>query len=195
MKKFIALTTLALLTLSTPALIAAEAPLKVGIVNFTTCVTDSKLGKQEQNNLEGLKKQMASLIEDTEKQLKDIAGKLEDKDYVDGLSPEAQQELEGKMRTLSEEMGRYQQQYYQVLQQANYKMLQSVSTQVTAASEKISSAKGFTLILNKDACFSYLPSLDITPDVVKEMNKAFEAEEKKNAAPAPTPEPQPSAKK
>ena len=38
---------------------AAAPQSSVGIVNFVTCITDSKLGKQEQASFEGLKKQMS----------------------------------------------------------------------------------------------------------------------------------------
>src|SRR5580698_1424612 len=107
---------LAAIGLSTAAF--AEPAPNVGIVNFGTCVSDSKLGKQEQASFESLKKQMATLLEDTEKQLSDLTAKFNDPEYLDGLSPEAEEELKNKFRTLNEELGRYQNQYYQVMNQA-----------------------------------------------------------------------------
>ncbi len=47
-------------TLLTTAGFSAEAAQNFGIVNFGTCVSDSKLGKQEQASFESLKKQMTS---------------------------------------------------------------------------------------------------------------------------------------
>lgn len=187
MKKYAALIAL---FLTTGALFAADPAPKVGIVNFTTCVTDSKVGKQEQSSFESLKKQMTTLVEDTEKQLRDLSEKFNDKDFLDGLSPDAEAEMKVKFQTLSEELGRYQNQYYQVLQQANYKLLQTVSGTINSAAEKVASGKGLNMIVNKEACFYYLPALDITSDVIKEMDKNFELDAKKQAAaPAPTPAP------
>lgn len=186
MKKYAALITL---FLTTGALYAADPAPKVGIVNFSTCVTDSKVGKQEQVSFESLKKQMTTLVEDTEKQLRDLSEKFNDKDYLDGLSPDAEAEMKAKYQTLSEELGRYQNQYYQVLQQANYKLLQTVGGNINSAAEKVASGKGINMVVNKEACFYYLPALDITSDVIKEMDKNFDLDTKKQAA-ATAPAPQ-----
>lgn len=157
----------------------ATEPSPIGVVNFATCVTDSKVGKQEQASFEALKKQMSSLMEDTEKQLQEIAGKLNDPEYLDGLSPEAEEEMKGKFRTLSEEMNRYQNQYYQVLNQANMKLIQAMSGNINVAAEKVAKEKKLSMIVNKEAFFFYTPGLDMTSAVIAEMDKNFVA-----AAPA-----------
>lgn len=168
--------------LTAGSLFGADSTQKIGVVNFATCVTDSKYGQQEQNAFEAMKKQMSSLMEDTEKQLRELTDKLQDKDYLDGLSPEAEQELKNKYNTLSEELQRYQQQFYQVLQQTNYKLVQNIGNQINTASEKVAANKGIHAVINKEACFYYLPSLDVTSDVIKEMDKIFEADAKKQPA-------------
>lgn len=43
------------------------------------------------------------------------------------------------------------------------------------------------MILNKQACFYSAPTLDITTDMIKEMDKNFEDEANKQAAAAPAP--------
>jgi outer membrane protein len=140
---------------------------------------ETKLGKQEQASFETMRKQFATLLEDTEKQLRDINDKLSDKDTLDGLSPEAEAEMKNKFAQLNEEMNRYQQQYYQFMQQGQHKIMQSVFGGITQASEKLAAAKGYTMILNKQACFYNSPTLDVTPDMVKEMDKNFDEEAKK----------------
>lgn len=166
MKKFYLLATLASLQL-----FGAEP--KVGIVNFVNCVTESKLGQQEQSSLEGMHKQFTSLLSDTEKKLKEISGKLQDKDYLDGLSPEAEQELKGEWAQLSEEMNRYNQQYYQFMQQGQNKIIQTVVGGINQAAEKLAATKGYSMIINKEACFFYDTKLDITSEIIEEMNKSF----------------------
>jgi len=167
---------------------AADAQGSVGVVNFVSCVTESKVGKQEQASFESLKKQMLNLLEDTEKQLTDINTKLNDKEYLDGLSPEAEDEMKGKFRHLNEELGRYQNQYYQVLNQANMKLIQVMSTNINNASERVAKEKHLGMIVNKDACFFYAPQLDVTNLVVAEMDKTFAAEQKNIQAALPAAE-------
>lgn len=157
---------------------ASQTP-AIGIVNFATCVSDSKYGKQEQSSFEGLKKQMTTLLEDTEKQLKEINNKFNDQEYLDGLSPEAEGELRGKFQNLSEELNRYQNQYYQVLNQANMRIYQMMGANIANASEAIAKDKKLSMVLNKEACYFYSPQLDVTNLIIAEMDKRFEEENKK----------------
>ncbi len=161
---------------------AAEQAANIGIVNFGTCVADSKLGKQEQSSFDALKKQMSSLLEDTEKQLNELSMKFNDPEFLDGLSPEAEEEMKNKFRILNEEMNRYQNQYYQVLNQANMRVIQTLSTGINAASEKVAKDKKITMIANKDAFFYCIPTLDVTESIIAEMDKNFDIEAKKQAA-------------
>ncbi len=166
----------------TSGVYAGAEPATIGVVNFNTCITDSKLGKQEQASFESLKKQMSSLIEETDKQLNEISSKFNDPDYMDGLSPEAGEELKNKFRGLSEEMNRYQNQYYQVLQQANMKILQHVGGTISLASEKIAKEKKLNMVVNKDAFFYFAPTLEVTTAVINEMDKTFEEAAKQEVA-------------
>lgn len=153
---------------------AVESVPTVGVVNFTTCVSDSKLGKQEQSSFESLKKQMSSLLEDTEKQINELAAKFNDPEFLDSLSPEAEEELKNKFRSLNEDLNRYQNQYYQVLQQSNMKVMQTLSNSINTASEKVAKDKKLSLIVNKDACFFNSTALDVTSSVVAEMDKNYD---------------------
>ncbi|NGX37594.1 MAG: hypothetical protein K1000chlam2_00750 [Chlamydiae bacterium] len=172
----------ALFGLCTAALSAAEAKPSVGVVNFANCMSESKLGKQEQTSFESLKTQMTSLLEDTEKQLNEIAGKFNDPEFMDGLSPEAEEEMKNKFRALNEEMSRYQNQYYQVLNQANMKIMQTLGAGIQEASEKVAQGKNkLTLVMNKEACFFSAPTLDVTNLVIAEMDKIFDEKNNKVA--------------
>ncbi|MGH2638653.1 MAG: OmpH family outer membrane protein, partial [Rhabdochlamydiaceae bacterium] len=120
-----------------------------------------------------------------DKQLREISEKLQDKDYLDGLSKEAEESMKAKFSQLNEELSRYQQQYYQFMHQGQSKIMQTVIGGINHAAEQIAAAKGYSFVLNKEACFFYSPTLDITTEVVKEMDKHFEVEEKKEAAAKP----------
>ncbi len=180
MKKFGTILAVAALALCAGKLAAAD--LSVGLVNFKVCVEKSKQGQQEKNAFEAMKNQMTSTLEKTDKELEAIAKKLEDQDYMDGLSPTAEEELKLKFQSLSQDFSRYQNQYYQLLNQANYKMLQTMHDEVSVAAEKVRAAKKLSLILSEESTFAYSPSLDYTQDVIKVMDKQFEAENSGTAA-------------
>ncbi len=172
-KRFLLVVTLAL-GLTSGSISAVEASNLVGVVNFSTCITDSKYGKNEQTQLENIKSQWSSLIEETEKELKSVAAKFEDQEYLDGLSPEAEEELKVKYKALNEDMAKYQNQLYQVLNQANYFFYQKMASYISKASEQVAQKKNLEYILNKEACFFNNPEMDVTKLVIVEMDKNFE---------------------
>lgn len=193
MKRNFLLASAAAMGLAGNAFAASDPAPSMGIVNFATCITDSKVGKHEQASFEALKKQMATLLEDTEKQMTEISNKFSDSEYLDGLSPEAEEEMKAKYRALNEELARYQNQYYQVLNQANMKLIQVMSSNINTAAEKVAKDKKLTMIVNKDACFFYNPQLEITSAVIAEMDRTFKPEENKAPAAQPTPAAAPAA--
>ncbi len=148
----------------------------IGIVNFGTCITDSKYGKYEQEQLENLKKQWSSLIEDTDKQMQEIAKKLENKDYLESISQDKANELQEKHKTLNEDLAKYQSQLYQMLNQANYFFVQKMFANISKASSSVAKKSHLSMIINKEAFFYSTADLDVTNLVIDEMNKNFEQE-------------------
>ena len=73
---------LTFLTLGLCPLASAHAS-SIGLVNFSTCITESKYGKDEQASFEQVKTQMTTLISDLEKKLQEIAGKFNDPEFTD----------------------------------------------------------------------------------------------------------------
>ena len=175
---------LSLLCLSSFKSFAQDNP--YGIVNFSLCIEESHHGKQEQEAFEKLKTQMTTLMGDIEKQLNEIAVKFQDADFVDSLSPEAEQEIKARYQTLGEELNRYQNQYVQLMQQANMKLMQTMNNHVAQASETVAKRKNLPMIVREDLCFHYNSELDITPQVIEEMNKNFEKESQQTAQAEPT---------
>lgn len=161
----------------------------VGVVNFKTCIEKSKLGQAEQKSFEELKTQMGSVLEKTEKELEDISNKLNDAEYLDSLSKDAQNELKNRFQNMGQEMARYQNQYYQILNQANFKLIQELGSKVADASKAVATTKKLNFVMNEDAFFYYAPGFDITNDVVAELDKRYEADAvaAKDKAPAAPP--------
>jgi outer membrane protein len=148
----------------------------LAVVNFATCISESKLGKAEQGNFENLRKQLGSQMEGMEKELNDLAAKLHDSEYMDGLSPEADAELREKVRGLNEELMRSQNQFYQILNQTNMRIVQQISGKIASAAETVAKSKKVDLVLNQEVCFYASPTLSLTDDVIKEMDARYEEE-------------------
>lgn len=176
-KLFIVLLTTAAVSVM-PLKVTAAADFNIGFVNFKECLEKSKVGQQEKNAFESLKKQMSETVEKADKELAEIAKKLEDQDYMDGLSPAAEDELKQRFQYLSQEMARYQNQYYQILNQANFKLIQSLHDSVSQAAEKVRVEHNLSMILNEDSTFALAPALDYTAIVIDEMDKRFAIEKK-----------------
>lgn len=149
------------------------ADLTIGIVNFATCVTESKAGKAEQSGLEALQKQIESHLEKADKELQEIANKFSDSEYMDGLSPEAEASLKEKAQRLSEENGRLRNQSYQIVNQANMKLVQQLSNLISEASAEVAKEKKLSLVVHKDICFFYDDTLDVTSLVIEKMNASY----------------------
>ncbi|OGN58917.1 MAG: hypothetical protein A3E26_05345 [Chlamydiae bacterium RIFCSPHIGHO2_12_FULL_49_32] len=154
---------------------SAQEQKSLGVINFATCISESKLGKQEQASFESMKQQITKSLEDLEKQITEISAKLNDREYLDSLSPQAEEEMKTKFRTLNDDLARNQNQYYQLLNQANLRILQLINTQIIASAENIAKEKKLSLVMNKEALFFYAPTMDITSDVIVEMDRQFDA--------------------
>jgi outer membrane protein len=165
--------------LATSAVSSPQAP-KVGVVNFKSCIEGSKVGKQEQARFEELKKQLEKTIETKEKELQDLSPKFSD-EYLDTLSPEAEAELKTKFKNLSQELSQLQNQYYNMLNQANYQIVARLQDAISQAAKQIAQTKGLDLTLNEEVCFYHNPSLDISKEVIAQMDVQFEKDSKESA--------------
>ncbi|HRW58340.1 MAG TPA: OmpH family outer membrane protein [Chlamydiales bacterium] len=157
---------------------SAFASSNFGIVNFHTCITDSKYGQHEQKQMENLRKQWTSLIQETEKEFTAVSKKLNDEDYLDGISPEAEQELKNKYKALGEDLQKYQSQLYQILNQAQYFFIQKMNQNIGQAASEVAKANDLSMIVNKEACFYSNPKLEITKQVIDQMDKNYKKDVK-----------------
>lgn len=160
-------------------------PLNIRTVNFKKSVEQSKMGKQEQSSFDALKKQMESVLGEKEKTLNEMAAKFEDPDYLDSLSADTETELKRKFRSLSQEFSLLQNQYFQSLQQTNFKIVQKLTETVGKAANEVAKQKQYDFILNEEAAFFASPQLDVTSEVVVVMDRLFDTTEKKTEAQLP----------
>ena len=156
---------------------AAEAA-SYGFVNFKEVIEKSKLGKQEQASFDSLKEQMEKVLEEKDRELNEIATKFNDPDFVDTLSPEAEDDLKNKFRALSQDMTEKQNQFYQALQNAQMKIMAKIAESIAKASDKVASDKKMDAIFNQDATFFLKDMANLSDEVIKEMDVSFEKEAK-----------------
>ena len=156
---------------------------RIGIVNTKKCLEESKLGKQEQANLEKKKNQMESILKDKESLLEEIENKLNDDDYMDSISDEAARELTRKKRQIRNEGIQLQNQYLRGLQEENMRIIKKLTDAIGKASAAVAlsnpSGQVFDAILSDEATTYYGPSLDVSDSVIKKMNEQFDMDQKK----------------
>ncbi len=183
MKKFLVAALLASTFLAVPfvkvsaADVESAKSMKIGFVSFRKCVETSKFGKAEQESFEKLKKQLEQSIELKEKELNDLAPKFSE-ESLDALTPDAERELKEKFKNLSQDLSVQQNQYFQTLNQAQAQAMQSIIEKVTTLSETMGQKMGFDIIFNDDAAFFRTDALDITKDVITELDAMFDSQKK-----------------
>ena len=162
---------------SVTALSYADAEeMRIGVVDFRTCLEKSYIGQAEQQKLEAMRNEMVNSLEGKEKLLTEVMDKLKKPEYLDTLSPQAEEELQKQYASLSEEIQMYQNQAYQALNQAQMKMFQSVSEQVAKSAEYLARENNLDIVLNQESCFYFKRPLEMTQIVVQELNRHFQPE-------------------
>lgn len=156
--------------------VQADSKMSFGIVNYDQCLQESKYGKLEQKNFEAIRTQMMNKIGEVEKELRDISEKKKDPEYMDGLSPKAEEEFNMKYQALSEDMSRLQGQYYQLLQQGQYQMGMKIFQNIEQASKKVADQKDLKFVIGKNLIFYYDEELDVTSMIIDQMNKNYEVD-------------------
>jgi outer membrane protein len=152
-----------------------------GFVNFKEIIEQSKMGKQEQAMFDALKTQMEKVLEEKDKELNELASKFNDPDYMDSLSPDAENELKHKLRSLSQDMSEKQNQFYQALQNAQAKIMNKLAESISKAAAKVAKEKQLDAVFNQDASFWVTDSANLSAAVVKTMDDEFSAETNKKA--------------
>lgn len=169
---------------------ATQSDLKIGVINFRYCLENSKFGKEELARLETVKKQLESAMQAKEKEINELAPKFNE-EYMDTLTPAAEEELKARFSSLNQEFSQLQSQFYNLLNQAQYQIMGKLTEMISNASAPVAKRKGLVITINQEACSYHDESLDISPSVTEEMDAQFAKElakaEQAKAAPAAIP--------
>jgi outer membrane protein len=172
---------LVLMLLVSGSLSAADVVPKLGVVDFELCATDSKVGKEESSSFNSLQSKAMADMQAMEKERQELAEKLKDQDYLDGLSPEAQGELQQKIQNQQMKMQLAGENYEKTLRQTYQAMEEKLSLNIKTASEKIAQEKKLDMVIPSRFCIYSLPTLNVTADVIKKMDELSEKETSKPA--------------
>lgn len=162
---------------------ATEQSIKVGVVDFRTCIEKSYLGQSEQNRLETMQNDMISSMEEKQTQLQVVVDKLKNQDYMDTLNASAEQELQAQFKELSDQMQMAQYQANQSWEKARMDLFQTMNSEVAKAAEYLAREEGLDLILNQESVFFFKRPSDITPLVVAELNRHYDKDTLEATAP------------
>lgn len=149
---------------------------KIGIVSIRTCLEESNQGTEGRKTLESMNKQMTESLQETDKQLGEITSKLNNDDFRDSLTPEAEAELQNNYNALAQERELKRAQFSQQLSQAQMMLIQQLMEKVSAASKEVASNKGLDLVLHEDAVTYFGSQHDITKPVIAQMNSQSDEE-------------------
>jgi len=152
-------------------------PAKIGMVSFKKCIEESKAGKKEQAQFDVQRKDMELSLEKKQKELNELAPKFSD-EYLDSLTPEAEKQLKDKFQSLSQELTEQQNQYYQVMDQAHYQIMQKLYEMIGKAAEGVAKERKLDFVLNDEVCFYKTVASDVSADVIKKLDEMFDKTEK-----------------
>jgi outer membrane protein len=169
--KYYATLLIGALAFSLPTL---AADVNIGIVSYGKCIEESKIGKNEQETFETIKRQMTEVLEAKDQELSELSQKFSDADYLDSLTPEAEEGLREEFKNKNQELAQYQNQYYQVLNNANNQMINTISEMINEASKELAKEKNLEVILNEYAASYFDEKLDVTEEVIAQMDKTYE---------------------
>lgn len=154
---------------------------QLGVVNFKTCAENSKIGKQEQNAIEAMHKQLVGNLEKMEKEFVELNNKLQDPDFRDSLSPEAEGQLSQQRQKLADDLASGRNQFYQMMNQAQYKLMQVMGMHISRASQIVAKREALDMVVTEDACFYFTPTRNLTTQIITEMDRLYDEEIKPGA--------------
>jgi outer membrane protein len=168
MRKRITLALVAALCLAATSLFAQQST-KIGIVDTMKIANESKEGKRIQSSLKAYRDQKQNEINSKEAELKALEEKIKDPKFADDKKDEYRQQYNEKMYAYQAFAKAAQDE----MEGRTEKMQGEFQGKLQQVIAKYAQAKGFSLIVEKGICLYNADTLDVTPDVIAEMNKSY----------------------
>ena len=156
---------------------------RIGIINFQKVYEESKQGKEAASSMQALETQLSSTVQETEKELQEIAQKAQDPEYRDSLSPEAEKEMMQRGQMLAGQLNEQKGQFMQIMNQAEMRAVQELKVQAMRSAQVIAKTESLDLVLPDNATFYFRPEFDITTKTITEIDKLYDSESAEKKAP------------
>ena len=142
----------------------------VGFINLRRLVNESKMGKAAKKDLLTLKEEKETVLKEKLKEmeeLKDSINKSKDDPDSDEMNKKNQ-----RLNRLYKEYKRLEDDAKEDITIGDRELVAKILKEADAALKKVAKKKNYSIILKDPNAVGYLdPSVDITDDVLKELNK------------------------
>lgn len=165
--------------LAASGITAEESSPVIRFFNAEKCVRESKYGIEMQSSLEESQKQIVKMIEDINSQIEDIDAKLGDKDFLDGLSPEGEEDLKSEKEELTQRVQAIQAQASQRMQFEQQTALMAIEENLTDATSKYAPEHNIDALVLSQVALYYKKDFDVTSDLIVLLDKKYDAEQTK----------------
>lgn len=143
---------------------------KVGFVNLNRLVTESHMGKAAQKKINTLRQAKEAELKTKLEEINAV--KLELQTQGATLNDSAKKDKVDTLNSLTKEYKRMQADAKEEIERQDRDLVADILKKADGILKKVAKKKGFGIILKDPKVVGYLnPDLDITEDVLKELNK------------------------
>jgi len=168
MRKWASIAVAATLTLVSAG-VFAQAQTKIAVVDTMKVASESKEGKKIQMALKDYHDKKQAEISTREADLKTLEDKSKDPKISDATKDELRNQFTQKMY----EYQAFAKAAQDELESRSQKMQNDFQGKLAGVIAKYSQAKGISVVVEKGICLFNADSLEITTDIIAEMNKAY----------------------
>jgi len=148
---------------------AANAQIKVGIVNVQKALLDTEEIKKAQTEMEAKYKARTDKIVQLQKELQEIQNQLQS----GKLNQVGEQELNAEGQKKQRDLQRLQQDLQEDVDRERNDVLQRAGTRMQDVVKKLADEKGLDLILDTTNTLFFKPAMELTADATTAYNKAY----------------------
>lgn len=143
---------------------------KVGYINLQRLVSESVIGKAAMADIERLRKKKQTVISEKLKKINDVKIDLETQD---DLKDEEKKDRIDELNGLIKEYKRLVSDAKEEIGKEDRELVAQILKKADSALKKVAKKKKFTMIIKDPNAVGFLdPSVDITDDVLKELDEA-----------------------
>lgn len=161
------LTILAIFSLQTGALAAGTS--KIGVVDLQRCIRESNEGKIVQERLQSRQRQMQEELDKRQKELEEMQKELEKQSLM--LSIDAREDKQKEYEKKQRDLGYFYQDINDELKKIENEARAELVNIFTTVVNNIGKRDKYDLITERSGILYFEESMDITNEVIKEMDK------------------------